>query len=61
MRASTKPRNPSPARQKPEAAIPQFRELRLSAVVAACAWPKRPSAEPRKNADTIPPRRFEEG
>lgn len=61
MRASKKPRHPSNDRRKPEAAIPQFRELRLSAVVAACARPKRPVAEPRKSAGTIPARRFEEG
>jgi hypothetical protein len=61
MRASIKPRHPSPDRRKPEAAIPRFRELRLSAVVAACVSPKRPMAEPRKSTDAIPARRFEEG
>ncbi|MBV8963881.1 MAG: hypothetical protein JOY97_12385 [Hyphomicrobiales bacterium] len=62
MRASTKSRPLSPSRRKPEAAIPKFRELRLSAVLAACAWPKKQVAEPRKKPGTlIPARRFEEG
>jgi hypothetical protein len=61
MLASPQPRHPSSARPKPEAAIPKFHELRLSAVVAACIWPKRQIGEPRESAGTIPARRFEEG
>ncbi len=61
MRASTKPRHAAPAHRKPEAAIPKFRELRLSAVVAACTWPKRPVVPCNKNTAMVPARRFEEG
>ncbi|MBV8769710.1 MAG: hypothetical protein JO094_12540 [Hyphomicrobiales bacterium] len=62
MRASTKPRLTSSLRHKPEAAIPKFREVRLSAVAAACALPKKSNAEaPKKNGTIVPGRRFEEG
>jgi len=49
----------------PDAAIPKFRELRLSAVVAACAWPRDLSRGRRKRdeavAASMPASRFEEG
>jgi len=61
MRPSTDSQRPPAARRKPEAAIPKFRELRLSAVVAACAWPKRPAAKPRKSVHAMHSPRFEEG
>ena len=62
MRASTKPRLSSSLPHKPGAAIPKFREVRLSAVAAACALPKRSSAEaPKKYGTIVPARRFEEG
>jgi hypothetical protein len=49
----------------PDAAIPKFRELRLSAVVAACAWPRdlSPGRGKRDEAASspMPASRFEEG
>jgi len=61
MPASIQPRPSSSVRAKPQAAIPRFRELRLSAVVAACASPKRKDADLRKGTSINPPTRFEEG
>jgi hypothetical protein len=62
MQQTIEPRRPSRNRQEPDAAIPKFRELRLSAVVAACAWPRKPVAPRDERADVAgPASRFEEG
>ena len=42
-------RSASP-RREPTAAIPKFRKLGISAVVAACAWERKPLREPRERA-----------
>jgi len=52
MQRSTETRRPSPSRRAPEATIPKFRELRLSAVVAACAWPREAATPERKRRDS---------
>jgi hypothetical protein len=44
-----KPRSPANARRAPGAAIPKFRELKLSAVVAACAFQRKPVTERASN------------
>jgi len=53
---------PRPPRQSREAepAIPNFRKLRLSAVVAACAWPRKEAPGERKSPQTRLEPRFEE-
>ncbi|SDR38691.1 hypothetical protein SAMN05444161_3441 [Rhizobiales bacterium GAS191] len=62
MQQAIESRRPSRIRQVPEAAIPKFRELRLSAVVAACAWPRTQTARRDESTDATPPAtRFEEG
>jgi hypothetical protein len=45
------PRRSASSRREPAAAIPTFRKLGISAVVAACAWEGKPLQEPRERAD----------
>jgi hypothetical protein len=42
-------RSASP-RREPAAAIPKFHKLGISAVVAACAWERKPLQEPRERS-----------
>jgi hypothetical protein len=60
MQRSIETPRPPRSRREQEASIPKFRELRLSAVVAACAWPRTQAAPPRQSPDAKLAARFEE-
>jgi hypothetical protein len=59
MQQTTESRRAASSRREPAAAIPKFRELRLSAVVAACAWQRRPLAQRRDAPERRPTKRTE--
>jgi hypothetical protein len=56
MQQKPESRRSTSARQEPGAGIPKFRKLGLSAVVAACAWERRPLAPRRAGTERKPSR-----
>jgi hypothetical protein len=59
MQQQIQARRSAASRRAPAAAIPKFRELGLSAVVAACAWQRRPLAPRRDTPEHKPAPRSE--
>ena len=49
------------SRSEPAAAIPKFRKLGLSAVVAACAWERKPLNERHEDKKRKPAARSDKG